>query len=56
MQNLQAYLKMIISTFEEQPYETPDVLSPLKPAVNTPPKHTGIPFTSVKTQETDQMS
>jgi len=36
MQNVQAYLKMIISTFKEQPFEAPDVHSPLKPAVNTP--------------------
>jgi len=35
MQKVQAYLKMIIITWSNL-YETPDILSSVKPAVNTP--------------------
>ena len=51
MQNVQAYLKMIISTFKEQPLRNTRCSFTTETCCEHT-KHTGIPFTSVKKQET----
>ena len=52
MQNVQAYLKMIVSTFKEQPlWNTWCSFTTETCCEHT--EHTGIPFTSIKKQETD---
>ena len=55
MQNVQAYLKMIISTFKEQPLRNTRCCFTTETCCEHT-KPTGIPFTSAKKQETDQMS
>jgi len=55
MQNVQAYLKMIVSTFKEQPlWNTWCSFTTETCCEHT--EHTGIQFTSITKQETDQMS